>query len=218
MREFVKKEDLNPEETRVVIQGFGNVGANIARILNDWGYKIIGLSDAHRAIYDEKGLDIRGIIARRKTEGTIPKMIDVKEITNKELLELDCDVLIPAAISHQITDNNADKIKAKVVLEMANASITSAADKILFSKNIKVIPDILANSGGVVVSYFEWSQNSANEHWLEKEVFKKLKKKMVKAFNSINSICLTEKCDLRTAAHIMAIKRIVKVERLISNL
>lgn len=210
LREFIKKEQLDVKNIRIAIQGFGNVGSNIAKILYSWGYKIIAVSDADKAIYNKEGLDV--------TKSNVSEIENGEEITNKELLELDCDVLIPAAISHQITEENTDRIKAKVILEMANAPITSRADKILFNKKIKIIPDILSNSGGVVVSYFEWSQNSANEYWSEREVFDRLEEKMIKAFDSIYSICLAENCDLRTAAHIKAIKRIIKVEKLISNL
>lgn len=217
LRELVKKEGLDAQKTRVVIQGFGNVGSNISRILHEWGYKVIAISDVNKAIYNEKGLDIKEIISKQTEKGAIPETEDTR-ITNKELLELECDVLIPAAISRQITRENVDRIKAKIILEMANAPVSPDVDQSLFEKGIKVIPDILSNSGGVVVSYFEWVQNSMNGYWSEEEVFSKLEKRMIKAFHLIYSVCQVKGCDLRTAAHIVAIKRIIKAEKLVGNL
>ena len=218
LRRLVKMKKWEPKETRIVIQGFGNVGANIAKILYDWGYKIIAVSDVREGIYDERGLNIKEILSKQVEPRFLPEMENIKKITNKELLELDCDVLIPAAVSHQITKENANEIKAKIILEMANAPTTPEADEILFKRGIKVIPDLVANAGGVIVSYFEWVQNSTNEHWSEEEVFEKLEKKIIKAFDSLYSTCQTEKCDLRVAAHILAIRKILKAEKLRGNL
>ncbi|MFQ6084255.1 MAG: Glu/Leu/Phe/Val dehydrogenase [Candidatus Aminicenantia bacterium] len=218
LRRLIKREKLNPQKLRVVIQGFGNVGCNIAKVLSDWGYRIIAISDVRGGIYDENGLDVKEIILRQKEKGFIPEMENVKKITNKELLELDCDVLIPAAISHQITKENAHQIKAKIILEMANDPITPEADSILFKREIKVIPDIIANAGGVIVSYFEWVQNSTNEYWSEEKVFEKLEKKITKAFDRVSSTCQIEKCDLRLAANIVAIRKIIKAEKSRGNL
>lgn len=218
LRELVQKQGLDDQKVRVVIQGFGNVGSNIGEILDSWGYQIIGLSDVDKAIYNKEGLDLKDIISRQTKKGVIPEIKNAEKITNKELLELECDLLIPAAISHQITKENSNQIKAKIILEMANAPTTLEADHILFNKEVKVVPDILSNSGGVVVSYFEWVQNSINQYWTEQEVFDKLKEKMAKAFDSIYSTCQKENCDLRTAAHVVAIKRIIKAEKLRGNL
>jgi len=218
LRRLVKMKKWEPQETRIVIQGFGNVGANIAKILYDWGYKIIAVSDVRGGIYDEGGLNIKEILSKQAEPRFLPEMESIKKITNKELLELDCDVLIPAAVSHQITKENANEIRAKIILEMANAPTTPEADEILFKRGIKVIPDLVANAGGVVVSYFEWVQNSTNEHWSKEEVFEKLEKKIIKAFDSLYLTCKTEKCDLRAAAHILAIRKILKAEKLRGNL
>lgn len=218
LKKLVEMKKWEPKKTRIVIQGFGNVGSNIAKILYGQDYKVIAISDVGGGIYNENGLNIKEILAKQTEPGIIPEIEGVKKIANKELLELECEVLIPAAISHQITKENANEIKAKVILEMANAPTTPEADEILFEKDIKVIPDIIANAGGVTVSYFEWVQNSTNEYWSEKEVFDKLEKKMVSAFDSIYSTCQSEKCDLRSAAHIIAINKILKAERLKGNL
>lgn len=218
LRKFLELEKFPSKNLRVAIQGFGNVGLNMAKILNEWRYKIVAISDVRGGIYNKNGLNIKEIMKKQIEPRIIPQLRNVKKITNKELLEIDCDVLIPAAISHQITRENADKIKAKIILGMANAPITPEADTILFNKGIKVIPDILANSGGVIVSYFEYVQNSTNEYWLEKEVFKKLEEKLNKALYSVFLACQTTKYDLRTAAYIIAVKKILEAERLRRNL
>ncbi len=218
LRRLAKLKKKDKKKLKVVVQGFGNVGANIARILHDWGYKIIAISDSEKAFYNKEGLDIGKIIVSQKKKGFIPQVKGAKEISNKELLELECDILIPAAVSHQITKNNADKIKTGIILEMANAPIVPGADKILAKKDIEIVPDIIANAGGVIVSYFEWVQNTKNEYWTKKEVLKKLEKKIVDCFNSIYSTCQKKKCDLRTSAYIIGVEKILKAEKLKGNL
>jgi len=170
----LKKQLGLPEKCKVVVQGFGNVGGNAARIFIKNGHKVIAISDSKNAITSEDGLDLEKVEVYKKSTGSLKGFPDAKNITNEELLELPCDLLIPAAFENVITNTNADKIKAKAILELANGPITPEADEILFKKNIPVIPDILANSGGVTVSYFEWEQNLKGEHWTEKEVFDKL--------------------------------------------
>ncbi|MDP3684912.1 MAG: Glu/Leu/Phe/Val dehydrogenase, partial [Ignavibacteria bacterium] len=172
--EALKKELNLPEKCKVVIQGFGNVGSNAAHIFVKNGHTVIAVSDSKSAILKENGLDLEKVEAHKKNTGSLKDFPGAKNITNAELLELPCDLLIPAAFENQITSQNADKIRAKVILELANGPITPEADEFLFKKGIPVVPDILANSGGVTVSYFEWEQNLKNEHWSEKEVFDKL--------------------------------------------
>jgi glutamate dehydrogenase/leucine dehydrogenase len=218
LKKLVERRNLNPKELRIVIQGFGNVGSNIARVLHGWGYKIIAISDVNGGIYDENGLNIKEILAKQTDPRLVPEVENVKKITNRELLEMDCDVLIPAAISHQITKENVNNIKARIILEMANAPTTPDVDSILFERDIQVIPDILTNAGGVIVSYFEWVQNSLNEYWPEEVVFEKLEKKITTAFDRVLSACRAEKCDLRKAAYIIAVRRILEAERLRGNL
>lgn len=217
---YLKQTNQDLKGLRVAIQGFGNVGSHLADILWKKGAKIIAISDAKDAICKEEGIDIEKALLDQKEKGKVPEsqVVSARAITNEELLELDCDVLAPAAISHQITEENADKIKAKIVLEMANAPITPEADDILNKKNLVILPDILANSGGVIVSYFEWLQNLANETWEEEKVFKSLKEKIISSLTKVISISKEKTCDLRTAANLVAIDRILEAEKERGNL
>jgi len=197
-----------PESCRVVIQGFGNVGSNAAQIFQNHGHTVLAVSDSKGGIYNAQGLDIKNLLAYKKETGSLSGFENSKDITNAELLEIECDVLVPAAFENQITDTNANKIKTKVVLELANGPTTPEADEILFGKGIQVIPDVLANSGGVTVSYFEWDQNLKNEHWSEGEVFDKLKILMEDASLKILEKSREHKTHLRMGAFILAINRI----------
>ena len=210
--------DKKPKKTTVAVQGFGNVGMNIARILNEWGYKVIAVSDSKSGIYNKKGLKIQDVIKHKEKTSNLSKFKNTKEISNEALLELKTDVLVPAALEDQITKKNADKIKAKLILEMANRPITPEADDILLDKNIFVMPDILANAGGVVVSYFEWVQNSQNFYWSEKEVLERLKTYMTNAVKELSKVCTDFKCDMRASLYINAVKKILEAERLRGNL
>ena len=221
IEELVKKLNLKPENTRVVIQGFGNAGYNVARILFNNKYKIIGLSDSKTGILanNSEGLNPEHVLRKKREEGMIDGVyykgevctnIPHQHISNQELLELDCNILIPAALENQITENNADKIKAKAIVELANGPTTPEADDILHKKGVYVVPDVLANAGGVIVSYFEWEQNLQDRHWSENEVLGKLKEKMVSAFNKVWQISEEKKICLRTAAFAKAINRIVE--------
>ncbi len=208
--DVIRQKMAMPDSCKIVIQGFGNVGGNAAEILSNHGHIIIAISDSKGAILKEDGIDIKLLNEYKKENGQISGFPGSKMITNEELLLLECDVLIPAALENQITESNAGNIKAKLVLELANGPTTPEADDILFSRNIPVIPDILANAGGVTVSTFEWQQNLAGEHWTEEEVFTKLKKIMEEEteiiFNRSNEL----KTDIRRAAFIVALERIEK--------
>lgn len=197
-----------PEGCRVAIQGFGNVGGNAAEIFLEHGHKIIALSDSKSAIVNENGLDIKALFSYKTENGRIGGFPGSREMTNAELLELPCDVLIPAALENQITGENAERIRAKLILELANGPISPEADDILLKRGIPVVPDILANAGGVVVSTFEWEQNIKNEHWSEKEVFAKLKEILVRESDEVHKKSLEMKTDLRRAAFIIALSRI----------
>ena len=199
-----------PEKCKVVIQGFGNVGRNTARIFAENGHIVTVVSDSKSAIFKKDGLNLEKVEAHKKNTGGLKDFPEAKNITNAELLELPCDLLIPAAFENVITDANANKIRAKAILELANGPITPEADEILFKRNIPVIPDILANSGGVTVSYFEWDQNLKNEHWTEKEIFEKLKPKMEEASGKILEKARESKTSLRMGAFILALERIQK--------
>ncbi len=199
-----------PESCTIVIQGFGNVGGNAAEIFSAHGHKIIATSDSKHAIVKEDGLDIQALQTYKKEKGTLDGFPGSKTISNSELLELACDVLIPAALENQITDANASKIQAKFILELANGPLTPEADEILLSRSIPVVPDILANSGGVTVSTFEWEQNLKDEHWTENDVNAKLKNILETQSSVIYTKAKDLSIDLRRAAFIVAMERIQK--------
>ena len=210
LTEAVKKLKLKPKDTTIAIQGYGNAGYFAAKFLHEQKYKIIAISDSQGAIYSEEGIDPQRLFDYKKKKGSVRDFPFSKKITNSKLLELNADILIPAALENQITKKNAHKIKSKIILELANGPTTIEADRILFRNNVLVIPDILANAGGVTVSYFEWMQNLTNRYWSEKEVLKKLKKVMVRAFNEIYMIQKKYKKDMRSATYISAISRVTE--------
>lgn len=214
--EMMKKYNMKPEDCKIVIQGMGNVGSISAKLLAEEGAKIIAVSDVSCAIYNENGLDIAGIYkyldsGKNLLDGYTG---DCKRITNAELLELPCDILIPAALENQITAENADRIKAKIVIEAANGPTSVEADEILNKKGVKVLPDILSNSGGVIVSYFEWVQNLQNFYWEEDDVNAKLKRQIVGAFNDVFAAREKYDCTFRVAAYIVALNRLVTAKKL----
>ena len=199
-----------PQKCKVVIQGFGNVGGNAARIFEENGHTVMAVSDSSGGIFKSDGLNFKQVEAHKKSTGSLKDFPGAKNVSNEELLSLPCDLLVPAAFENVITDTNADKIQAKAILELANGPLTPEADEILFKKNIIVIPDILANSGGVTVSCFEWEQNLKNEHWAEKEVFEKLKKIMEDAAKAVSQKAQESKTSLRMGAFVLALERIQK--------
>jgi len=206
--EAAKKLGFDPLTQRFVIQGFGNVGGNLAHLLFYEGCKIIAVSDIEGGIYNPKGLDPVRIHEALEETGSVTGFKDADRITNEELLTLDCDVLVPAAVENQITKDNADNIKAKLVAEAANGPTTSEADKILEDRGIFVIPDILANAGGVTVSYFEWVQGLQFYFWSEREVNLKLRDIMEKAFQNVYEIHKKRDVSMRKATLILAIERV----------
>ncbi len=206
--ETIRAEARLPQKCKIVIQGFGNVGLNAAEIFEAHGHSVIAISDSRGGVYDENGLDIQKLKEHKKKTGALKGFINSKNITNEELLESECDLLIPAAFENRITDANANKIQAKAVLELANGPTTPEADEILFKKGIPVIPDILANSGGVIVSYFEWDQNLKGQHWSETEVFDKLKPMLEDSAKKILEKARESNTYLRMGAFILALERI----------
>lgn len=207
--EAAKVLNMNLGNSKIVVQGFGNVGAIAARLAEEGGATVVGISDARGAIYNPKGLPIKELEHRYAgREGGIREYKDAEQISNEELLELPCDVLIPAAISAQITEDNADKIKAKLIVEGANGPTTPHADHILSDKGAMIVPDILANAGGVVVSYFEWVQDLQNFFWEENEVNNKLTRIMRHSFAAVEQTMRQHKTDMRTAAYIIGVKRV----------
>lgn len=209
----VKRKDV-----RIAIQGFGNAGMNIASMLYNKGFKVVAISDSKGGILDEAGLDIQKVKKTKEEKRTVVEHENCKKITNKELLELDIDVLILAAMENQITGGNADRIRAKYILELANGPVTTDADAILYKKGIIAIPDILANAGGVVVSYFEWCQNKVGNIFEDDYLEKKLYTIMKTAFHKVYGLFEEHKeLDMRSAAYVIAIKRILSAERARGN-
>ena len=209
IRQIAEENGITPQYTRVAIQGFGNAGMNLSKILDSWNYKIVAVSDSIGNAYSEDGLNIKKLIDHKNKTGTVRGFAeDVKDV-----LLVDCDILAPAALENQITGENADKIKAKYLVELANGPTSPEADKILDSKRIVVIPDILANSGGVIVSYFEWVQNNSGYYWEEKEVLEKLERYVLNAYFDVKKASLEHNQTLRKAALVLAAKRIIDAER-----
>ena len=193
---------------RIAIQGMGNVGGYAAQIFSDHGYKIIAMSDSKSGVHNADGLDVKAVDAYKREHGTLAGFPDAEEITNADLLTIDTDVLIPAALENQITEENVMKIKASVVLELANGPTTPAADDALFERNIHVIPDILANAGGVLVSSLEWEQNLKGEHWSVEVVHEKLKTGLAREAENVWDKATSLSTDLRRSAFIVALERI----------
>ena len=202
---------LKPETTRIILQGFGNVAYHCSRLLHGDGYKIVGLSDSRGAIYDPDGMDPLAVMEHKRTVGTVsgaPTNGTCKEMDNSELLLQECDVLIPAAMERAISDQNAHNVQARVIMEMANGPVTPEADEILNKNNVVVIPDILANCGGVTVSYFEWVQNKAGFYWDLDEIHRRLESIIVPETRNVWSIKNEKNVDMRTAAYVLALDRI----------
>ncbi len=212
VREWARRANISPDSLKIVVQGFGNVGGIAAELLDEMGCKIIAVSDASGGYIRGGGLDIKAMRAyaaghpRRILEGyTAP---GVEQVSNAELLEIPCDVLVPAALENQITDLNAPRIRAKVIVEGANGPTTPAADAILEDRGITVVPDILANAGGVTVSYFEWVQGLQSFFWDEIDVNAKLEKIMVDAFDQVYTLSKQRDVSMRLAAYLLAVRRV----------
>lgn len=214
---ILPKFDRLPHDTTVAIQGFGKVGAVLAELLAKAGYKVVAVSDSQGGVYAKKGLDIPSIRHHKTSsqgvqgvycEGSVCNSVEHELLTNQELLALDVDVLIPAALENQITSENVNDIKAKYIFEVANGPITSGADNVLEAKGISVFPDILVNAGGVTVSYFEWVQNRSGLYWTLEEVNQRLKQKMVEETQQIWSISQELAISMRTAAYVHALNRL----------
>ena len=208
VNEAIKRFKLKPEQTSVVVQGSGNVGGIGAALMHEQGYKVTAISDIGSGIYNAEGLDIPEVMNYLQANKTLEGYPEADQVGNKELLEIECDVLAPCATENQITSENADRIKCKILAEGANGPTTPKADKILHDKGIFVIPDILANAGGVTVSYFEWVQDRMGYFWREDEVNQRLEEKMVASFNELCRFSELHDVDTRTAAYMLAIDRV----------
>ncbi|MFZ9735876.1 MAG: Glu/Leu/Phe/Val family dehydrogenase [Candidatus Limnocylindrus sp.] len=208
VREAAAKIGLSLKGATVVVQGYGNAGSIAARLISDLGAKVIAVSDSSGGIQNAAGLDLAAVDAHKKKTGSVVGFAGATAVSNQALLEIPCDVLIPAALENQITAENAAKIKTKIVAEAANGPTTPEADEVLFANGAMVIPDILCNAGGVTVSYFEWVQDLNRDFWEEEEVNLRLEKKMVRAFNEVYDMAQAQKSHLRTGAYLLSVKRV----------
>jgi len=217
IKEMEKIYDWQPQEITVAVQGFGNAAKSVAQLLHRDGYKIVAVSDSQGGIYSQRGFDVPSLIHMKNStrrvkavycQGTVCEAVDAEHISNEELLTLPVDILIPAALEDVITVNNAEKIQAHYILEAANGPITPEADDILFANNKLVVPDILANAGGVTVSYFEWIQNRIGLYWEEEEVHHQLQTRMSKEFNTVYQLMKRYECGMRDAAYAHALNRL----------
>lgn len=213
-REAMKKLGLRPESSRVVVQGSGNVGGIGAMLLHREGYKILSMSDMYGTVLNESGLDVPAVLAHLKKHKRLDGYTEAEHLPNSEQIELDCDILVPAATENQITSANAERIKAKLVIEGANGPTTVAGDAILEDRGIVVVPDILANAGGVTVSYFEWVQDRAGFFWTEEVVNARLEQVMVSSFAEVDKRAQEFGVSMRIASYILAVDRVAKVYRL----
>lgn len=208
LQEIAAVRGWEPGEVRVAIQGFGNAGQSIARLLHADGYRVVAISDSKGGVFDDAGLDIPHAIEHKHAEGKLLQSETSQAISNAELLELEVDVLVPAALESQLTRENADRVGAAVVLELANGPTTAEADAILHERGVLVVPDVLANAGGVTVSWYEWLQNRAGQSWSLDEVHQKLHDKMQAQFHAVRARMQSLECPMRTAAYVLALERL----------
>src|SRR5579875_1322334 len=206
-REALLDLDMEPDNCSVIVQGFGNVGSVAARLLHEMGCKIVGLSDIRGGVYNPNGIDVHRALRHSREHGTLAGLTDTEPVTNDELLELPCDVLIPAALENQLTRRNAARIQARLVIEAANGPTTPEADAILNERGVTVVPDILANAGGVTVSYFEWVQDLQRFFWAEHEINDRLEKIMKRSYRAVRSKAEEQQVDLRMGAYLLAVAR-----------
>jgi len=208
VQEAVRKREMRMDELRVAVQGFGNVGSFLAKFLAEQGSTVIAVSDSRGGIYNEAGLDMSAVLAHKQETGALEGLRGAESITNDELLLLECDVLAPCALEQVITSSNADQVKAKIVAEGANGPVTPAADEILDDRGVLILPDVLANAGGVVVSYFEWVQGLQEYFWKEDEINSKLRDITTRAFNETWRTMEERKTSMRLAAYGLAVRRV----------
>jgi len=206
LKDLEAKRGWDPREVTVAIQGFGNAGQHFARLAGADGYRLVAVSDSRGGVYLESGLDAASTVEAKLATGRLP---DVgKTISNEDLLELDVDVLVPAALENVVSADNAPRVRARTVIELANGPLTGAADEVLHKAGVLVIPDILANAGGVTVSYFEWTQNQSGLYWTEQDVHQRLREIMVREFNAVYNIANARDLPMRTACYVHALERL----------
>jgi glutamate dehydrogenase (NAD(P)+) len=208
IQEAIRKKDMRMDGLRVAVQGFGNVGSFLAKFLGEQGAKVVAVSDSRGGLYNENGLDMAAVLAHKQETGALEGLRGADAITNDELLLLDCDVLAPCALEQVITRSNADQVKAKIIAEGANGPITPSADEILDDRGVLILPDVLANAGGVVVSYFEWVQGLQEYFWKEDEINSKLRDITTRAFNETWRVADERKTSMRLSAYGLAVRRV----------
>lgn len=211
--EAVERLKMKKNETRVVVQGSGNVGGTAAKLMYETGYQVIAMSDIHGGIYNPKGLNVNDVLSHLAQHHSLERYPQAEPVSNHELLELDCDVLLPAATENQVTSQNAERVKCRILCEGANGPTTAAADEILERKGVFVIPDILANAGGVTCSYFEWVQDRMGYFWKEEMVNERLKDIIVASFNDVCKYAESHSVNMRIAAYMLAIDRVAYITR-----
>lgn len=212
IEEAVRVRNMQLKGLKVVIQGFGNAGSYLAKFMYDVGALVVGISDAYGALYDPHGLNIDELLERRDSFGTITKLYR-NTISNKDLLEMDCDILVPAAVENQITSENAERIKASIIVEAANGPTTKIATQILSENGKLLVPDVLGNSGGVIVSYFEWVQNNQGYYWSEHEVEERLNQLMKKSFHTVYETAKKYDVNMRLAAYMVGVRRMAEAAK-----
>jgi glutamate dehydrogenase (NAD(P)+) len=208
IQEAIRKRELSIQGLRVAVQGFGNVGSFLAKFLAEQGATVIAVSDSRGGIYAESGLELSAVLAHKQETGALEGFRGADALSNEELLVLDCDVLAPCALEQVITRENADQVKARIIAEGANGPVTPAADEILDDRGILILPDVLANAGGVVVSYFEWVQGLQEYFWKEDEINSKLRDITTRAFNETWRTSEDRKTSMRLAAYGLAVRRV----------
>lgn len=210
VREAAKKLKINLKQSTVAVQGFGNAGQYASQLVQDLGAKVIAASDSRGGVYNKNGMDAGALRKHKEKTGSVVGFPGAKSVSNEELLETDCTILIPAALENQLTGKNAARVQAKLVAEAANGPTTPDADEVLYKNKIMVIPDILANGGGVTVSYFEWLQNLRREYWSEEEVNSRLDKNITKAFLDVYDTHEKYGVNMRKASTVLAVNRVVE--------
>lgn len=209
IEQAAKLRGMDLQDARIIVQGFGNAGSYVAQLMYKSGATVVGISDAYGALYNKDGLDIPDLLERRDSFGTVTKLFK-NTMTNKELLEQDCDILVPAAIENQITQENAASIRAQIVVEAANGPTTAAATKILDERGVLIVPDVLGNSGGVIVSYFEWVQNNQGFYWTEEEIDQRLIEVLTKSFATVYDTSTRYQVDMRLAAYMVGVRKMAE--------
>jgi len=210
IRQACKVNNFHLDDSRVIVQGFGSVGSTTARLLHEDGARVIALSNSQGGIVNLKGIDVNEAIQHKTLSGALKGLKGTETISNKDLLQLKCDILVPAALENQINQENAPKVRASIVAEAANAAITPEADRILIANGCFLIPDILCNAGGVIVSYFEWVQDLQGLFWTEDEVNNQLEKIMVRSFKEVYDLAGKKNLDMRLAAYVLAVGRVAE--------